>query len=106
MSADIVFIKNINDLNYYNSLKPHYKYRRLKFSFKCSQCGKISIKNLESIHDTFLCNSCNCVNAFNNIKVQNKKKQTCLVKYGCYNVAQNKEIFGKKIRKKIYYVKI
>lgn len=44
MSADIVFIKNINDLNYYNSLKPHYKYRRVKFSFKCSRCGKISIK--------------------------------------------------------------
>lgn len=90
MSADIVFIKNINDLNYYNSLKPHYKYRRVKFSFKCSRCGKISIKNLESIHNNFLCNSCSCSSAFNNIEVQNKKKQTCLIKYGCCNVAQNK----------------
>ena len=92
MSNNILFINDNNDLNYYNSLKPHYKYRRLKFKFKCKQCGNISIKNLESINDEFLCNSCSCSIAFNQNNIQEKKKHTCLIKYGVNNVAKSNEI--------------
>lgn len=97
MSNNILFINDNIDLNYYNSLKPHYKYRRLKFKFKCKHCGNIAIKNLESINNEFLCNSCSCSIAFKQNNIQEKKKCTCLIKYGTDNVAKS-NIIKEKIK--------
>lgn len=51
-------LSNEADLVQMKSLKPANKYNRLNFSFKCSECGKISSRNLCTIVFPFICRNC------------------------------------------------
>lgn len=118
MSADIVFIKDINDYNEYSKIKP-VRYRlNSKVKFICSCCGNESIKCFKALTTSFLCKICQNRHAQlrNNVKLKKKQtnlekygventfqsdekkniiKQTCLQKYGVENPHQNKEIIEK-----------
>lgn len=91
MSADIVFIKNINDYNEYSKIKP-VRYRlNSKVKFICSCCGNESIKCFKSLTTSFLCKICQNRQAQLRNSVKLKKKQTNLEKYGVENTFQSNE---------------
>ena len=51
-------LSSADDLNQANELKPRTAYRRAKFSFVCSECGSLSVKNLDKISYPFVCHKC------------------------------------------------
>lgn len=92
MSDDIVFIKDINDYNEYNKLKPKIKYIYKKVKFICSNCKKEKIQTFRNLTTSLICKSCNCSIAQKSDLVKEKKKQTCLKKYGVEYISQSKII--------------
>ena len=93
--SDIIFIKDENDYLKYKKLSPQRIYWRKKVKFICKQCGCESIKTFRSLRLDFLCSI--CVNRINqlNPEIQNKKKQTCLKKYGVDNYNKTDECKNK-----------
>lgn len=93
--SDIIFIKNEEDYLNYKNLKPQRIYARKKVKFICKQCGCESIKTFRCLRLDFLCSI--CVNRNNQLdpNVQNKKKQTCLKKYGVDNYNKTDECKNK-----------
>ena len=93
--SDIVFIKNEKDYLDYKNLKPQRIYSRKKVKFICKQCGCESIKTFRCLRLDFLCSI--CVNRNNQLdpNIQNKKKQTCLKKYGVDNYNKTDECKNK-----------
>ena len=89
MSDDIVFIKDINDYNEFNKIKPVIKKLNTKVKFICSDCGRESIKCYKSLKIPFLCKSCQNKISQLNPKTKEKKRQTNLLKYGVVNCFQS-----------------
>lgn len=85
MSDDIVFIKDINDYNEFNKIKPLEKKLNTKVKFICSECGKESIKCYKSLKIPFKCTLCTIRAAAQNKERINKIKETCIKKYGVDN---------------------
>lgn len=91
MSDDIVFIKDINDYNEFNKIKPVKKKLNTKIKFICSDCGNESIKCYKLLKIPFLCKYCQNKQAQLNPVVKRKKEKTNLIKYGVVNCFQSEE---------------
>lgn len=85
MSDDIIFIKDINDYNEFNKIKPIEKKLNTKVKFICSDCGSESIKCYKSLKIPFKCTLCTIRAAAQNKERINKIKETCIKKYGVNN---------------------
>lgn len=71
-----------NDLLYFKSLKPKKKNGFRKFEFICSECKKLSVRNLNSITFPFLCKSCS-------VKLHYKEHPEILTKIKETNIKNN-----------------
>ena len=89
--SDIIFIKNEQDYFEYKKLKPIRIFSRKKVKFICSQCKQVKEKTFRCLRLDFLCSTCINKNNQLNPEIQNKKKQTCLKKYGVDNYAKTEE---------------
>lgn len=78
-SSKVYTINNIEDYNYYKSLRPKEHWHKIKFTYKCSSCGEIVEKRFGNIKPTLYCKQC-------------QMKKTCLERYGVENVFQAKNI--------------
>lgn len=93
--SDIIFIKDENDYLEYKKLKPQRIYSRKKVKFICKQCGQECEKTFRCLRLDFLCSICVNRNNQLNPEIQNKKKQTCLKKYGVDNYNKTTECKNK-----------
>lgn len=91
MSDDIVFIKDENDYNEYNKLKPVRPRLNSKVKFICTCCHKESIKCFKSLKIPFLCKTCQNKISQLRPETKEKKRQTNLLKYGVENPFQSED---------------
>ena len=94
--SDLVFIKNEADYYAYKSLRPVNAYKYKKVKFICSCCKKQSTKIFKSLTLDFLCTSCTIKNKVNNSIILEKKRQTCIKKYGVPHHNQSQKIQEKR----------
>lgn len=76
------YLSDESDLNKANSLTPRTKYRRMKFSFVCSQCGQVSSKNLNVIVYPFICHKCSLSKSHKTESYAKKYDSTMRDRYG------------------------
>lgn len=99
--SDIIYIKpdktktyTVNseeEYNYYKSLKPSSKWDRIHFKFKCSKCQEEKDTLLLNLKFPFICRNCHCKIAGNKESTKQKRKLTCLEKFGVENPFQSEE---------------
>lgn len=96
MNEEIPFIKDEEEYNRIKSLRPVNNYKNKKYRFICSKCGKETIKQLLSIKYPFICRHCNLIYAMQDQTCINKRKETCIKKYGVDNPWKNKSVQEKR----------
>lgn len=99
--SDIIYIKpdktktyivnSEEEYNYYKSLKPSSKWNRIHFKFKCSKCQEEKDILLLNLKFPFICHNCRCKIAGNKESTKQKRKLTCLEKFGVENPFQSEE---------------
>lgn len=99
--SDIIYIKpdktktyTVNseeEYNYYKSLKPSSKWDRIHFKYKCSKCNEIHDTLLLNLNFPFICRNCRCKISASKETTKQKRKATCLEKYGVENTFQSEE---------------
>lgn len=93
-SSKVYTINNIEDYNYYKSLRPVKIWNRVKIEFKCECCGKTTTKLLMFIKPTLYCRNCQLkisAKGKDGISANEKRKKTCLERYGVENTFQSPE---------------
>lgn len=71
-----------SDLEFAKSLKPKQQFSRTKFSFTCSKCGNLAVKNLGTIRVPFLCHKCALSEAHTTPEYYNNYASSMTKKYG------------------------
>ena len=75
----MIILKTEEDLLYYKS-RP--KQNRVKYKFKCSICGKITYKNLQSIKYPFICHKCSLSAAHKTEEYKNNYRESMIRLHG------------------------
>ena len=99
--SDILYIKpdkektySINseeELNYYKSLRPIRLWSRTHFKCKCSKCHEDKDILLLNLKLPFICHKCIAKINANKESTKERRKATCLAKYGVENTFQSEE---------------
>ena len=82
---EFVLLHNEEDYLNFKKLKPIKKTLNTKVKFICSLCNKESIKVFKCLNYPFVCKHCSNKLAQLDINVKNKKKTTCLNRFGVEN---------------------
>ena len=84
-------INSEEEFNYYRSLRPSSKWDRIHFKCKCSKCHEDKDILLLNLKFPFICFKCKAKIVGNKESTKERRKATCLAKYGVENTFQSEE---------------
>ncbi len=84
-------VNSEEELNYYKSLRPIKLWSRTHFKCKCSKCHEIKDILLLNLKLPFICHKCIAKINANKESTKERRKATCLAKYGVENTFQSEE---------------
>lgn len=84
-------INSEEEFNYYRSLRPSSKWDRIHFKCKCSKCHEDKDILLLNLKLPFICHKCIAKINANKESTKERRKATCLAKYGVENTFQSEE---------------
>lgn len=84
-------INSEEEFNYYRSLRPSSKWDRIHFKCKCSKCHEDKDILLLNLKFPFICFKCKAKIVGNKESTKERRKATCLSKYGVENTFQSEE---------------
>lgn len=84
-------INSKEELNYYKSLRPIRLWSRTHFKCKCSKCHEDKDILLLNLKLPFICHKCIAKINANKESTKERRKATCLAKYGVENPFQSEE---------------
>lgn len=88
-------INSEEEFNYYRSLRPSSKWDRIHFKCKCSKCHEDKDILLLNLKFPFICFKCKAKIVGNKESTKERRKATCLAKYGVENIFQSEETKAK-----------
>lgn len=88
-------INSEEEFNYYRSLRPSSKWDRIHFKCKCSKCHEDKDILLLNLKLPFICHKCIAKINANKESTKERRKATCLAKYGVENIFQLEETKAK-----------
>ena len=88
-------VNSEEELNYYKSLRPIKLWSRTHFKCKCSKCHEIKDILLLNLKLPFICHKCIAKINANKESTKERRKATCLAKYGVENIFQSEETKAK-----------
>ena len=84
-------VNSEEEFKYYRSLRPSSKWDRIHFKCKCSKCHEIKDILLLNLKLPFICHKCIAKINANKETTKERRKATCLAKYGVEYIAQLEE---------------
>ena len=84
-------VNSKEELNYYKSLRPIRLWSRTHFKCKCSKCHEDKDILLLNLKLPFICHKCIAKINANKESTKERRKATCLAKYGVENTFQSEE---------------
>ena len=84
-------VNSEEELNYYKSLRPVRLWSRTHFKYKCSKCHEDKDILLLNLKLPFICHKCIAKINANKESTKERRKATCLIKYGVEYIAQLEE---------------
>lgn len=84
-------VNSEEELNYYKSLRPIRLWSRTHFKCKCSKCHEDKNILLLNLKLPFICHKCIAKINANKESTKERRKATCLAKYGIENTFQSEE---------------
>lgn len=84
-------VNSEEELNYYKSLRPIRLWSRTHFKCKCSKCHEDKDILLLNLKFPFICFKCKAKIVGNKESTKERRKATCLAKYGVENTFQSEE---------------
>ena len=88
-------VNSEEELNYYKSLRPISLWSRTHFKCKCSKCHEDKDILLLNLKLPFICHKCIAKINANKESTKERRKATCLAKYGVENIFQSEETKAK-----------